>query len=71
MTIYTTFGPDPIWVMLLIGGVVLLVAGKWGRARLGPVASRRLVGIGALLLTGLVVYSLLMTWFAPPIGGTK
>jgi len=57
--------------MLLIGGVVSLVAGKWGSTRLGPVASRWLVGIGALLLTGLVVYSLLMTWFAPPIGGTK
>ena len=66
MTVYTTFGPDPVWVLLFVGAVGSLIAGKWGSSQLGPAVSRWLVVVGALLLAGLIAYSLLMTWFAGP-----
>jgi hypothetical protein len=65
VTIYTSFAPDPLWVVLALGAVGSLIAGTLGRSRLGPVISRRLVVAGALLLAGLVASSLLMTWLAP------
>jgi hypothetical protein len=66
VTVYATFGPDPVWVLSFVGAVALLIAGKWGSSRLGPAVSRSLVVAGALLLGGLIAYSLLMTWFAGP-----
>ena len=71
MTIYTTFAPDPLWVVLAVGAVGSLIAGTLGRSRLGPMISHRLVVAGALLVAGLVAYSLLMTWLAPLPGATK
>ena len=66
MTVYTAFGPDPVWVLILVGAVGSLIASKWGSSRLGPTASRWLVVAGALVLAGLIAYSLLMTWFGGP-----
>ena len=66
MTVYTTFGPDPVWVLLLVGTVGSLIVGKLGSSRLGPAVSRWVVVAGALLLAGLIAYSVLMTWFAGP-----
>jgi hypothetical protein len=67
MTVYSTmFAPDAAWVLLLVGGVGALIAGKWGSARLGPSVSRWLVIAGALMLVGLVAYSLFRTWSASP-----
>jgi hypothetical protein len=66
VTVYTTFALDPVWMLLAIGAAGSLIAGTLGRSRLGTAVSRRLVLAGALLLAGLVVYSLLMTWSAAP-----
>ncbi len=70
MDVYTTFTPDPLWVVLALGGVGSLIAGKWGRSMVGPVVSRWLLIAGVVLLVGLFAQSLLMTWFVPP-GATK
>jgi hypothetical protein len=65
MTVYTTIGPDPLWMLLAIGAVGSLAAGTFGRSRLGTAVGRRLVIAGALLVVGLVAYSLLRTWSTP------
>jgi hypothetical protein len=68
MIIYASFTPDPVWALLMIGGLGSLLAGKLGSSRLGPVASRWLVVGGAVLILGLVAFSLFRTWFAGPTG---
>ena len=70
MDVYATFAPDPLWVLLAIGGIGSLITGKWGRSKVGPTVSRWLIIAGVTLLASLVAYSLLMTWFAP-LGPSK
>ena len=70
MEIYTTFAPDPLWVLLGLGGIGSLIVGKWGSTMVGPRVSRWLIIAGVVILAGIVGYSLLVTWFAP-IGPPK
>jgi hypothetical protein len=65
VTVYTTMGPDPLWMLLAIGAAGSLIAGTLGRSRVGTAVARRLVVAGALLVIGLVAYSLFRTWSAP------
>jgi hypothetical protein len=66
VTIYSIgFAPDLLWFVLAVGGVGSVIAGRAARPRIGPTWAHRLLLAGLLLLAALVVYLLLMTWFAP------
>jgi uncharacterized membrane protein len=71
VTVYTAFALDPVWILLAVAAVVSLIAGQFGKSRLGPAVSGWLVGAGVLLLAGLVAYSLLVTWATTPPGAAR
>jgi hypothetical protein len=56
---------DPISIVLGVGGLAILLAGLVSAGLLRHLVGRRLIVMGAAMLVGALVYTLVASWLAP------